>query len=174
MTKKDIAQLNIEKHQTLTNWLQNHADEKWVEGPDGKWNTGEHIVHLIQSESALNKALRLPKWYLKYKFKTNNRENRTYQQVVEKYQTKLAANPRVVAPISLNMPKMTPADKGTYISKLEKQKTKLLTKLDKWSDKDLDTYLLPHPLLGRMTIREILMWNAYHTEHHYEILKEKY
>ena len=41
----------------------------------------------------------------------------------------------------------------------------------KFSVSDLDTYLLPHPLLGKMTIREISLWTAYHTEHHYKILK---
>lgn len=174
MTKKEIAQINTNKHQILYDWLQNHADENWTKGPKGKWNTGEHIVHLIQSEAALNKALLLPKFYLKYKFGTNNRENRSYAKVVQKYQDKLAANPDVKSSISKKMPTITVANKSTFISKLDKEKMKLLKKLQKWSDKDLDTYLIPHPLLGRMTVREIMMWNAYHTEHHYNILKAKY
>lgn len=174
MTKKEIAQINTEKHQSLYDWLQNHPDENWAKGPAGKWNTGEHVVHLIQSETALNRGLRIPKFYLKYKFKTNNRENRSYEQVVKKYQDKLAANPGVVGSMSRTMPEITPANKSIYIAQLDKEKTKLLKKLDKWSDKALDTYLLPHPLMGRMTVREILMWNAYHTEHHYNILKAKY
>lgn len=174
MTKKEISDINTIKHQTLHDWLQNHADENWVKGPKDKWNTGEHIVHLIQSEAALNKALLLPKFYMKYKFGTNNRENRTYAQVVKKYQDKLVANPDVKSPISKKMPTITLDNKSTFISKLKKGKLKLLKKFQKWNDRDLDTYLLPHPLMGRMTIREIMMWNAYHTEHHYNILKDKY
>lgn len=174
MTKKEISHLNTNTLQTLYDWLQNHPDENWAKGPKDKWNTGEHIVHLIQSEAALNKALWLPKFYLKYKFGVNNRENRTYAQVVKKYQDKLAANPNVKANISKKMPIITIANKSTFISKLKKGKLKLLKKFQKWNDKDLDTYLVPHPLLGRMTIREIMMWNAYHTEHHYNILKATY
>ncbi len=174
MTKKDISSINVEKHQTLFEWLKNQPEENWPKGPQNKWNTGEHVVHLIQSEKALNKGLSMPKFYLKYKFGTNNRENRSYNEVVKKYQDKLAANPGAVSPISKKMPTITLANKNTFISKLDNEKTKLLKKLQKWSDKDLDTYLLPHPLLGRMTIREILMWNAYHTEHHYENLKANY
>lgn len=38
--------------------------------------------------------------------------------------------------------------------------------LGKWSDKALDSYLLPHPLLGKMTVREILFFTLYHNLHH--------
>jgi len=68
MTKQETITTLNQKHQILYRWLKNHPDGKWAEGPDGKWNTGEHIVHLIQSAKALNKALWLPKFFLKYKF----------------------------------------------------------------------------------------------------------
>ncbi len=174
MTKVEIIDTLNQKHQILYEWLKSHPDQKWAKGPENKWNTGEHIVHLIQSENALNKALWLPKFYLKYKFGTNNRDNRTYLQIVKKYQDKLTANPGVVANISRNMPKMKPTNKNSYISELNKEKTKLIKKVRKWTDHDLDTYLLPHPLMGRMTIREIVIWKTYHTEHHYNILKSNY
>jgi len=174
MKKAEIVNVLTQKYQALYNWLETHPDERWLEGPQGKWSTGEHVVHLLQSEKALNKALLLPKFYLKYKFGTNNRENRTYDQVVEKYKAKLLANPGAVASISKVMPKLTIADKKNYISKLEKEQMKLIKKLQKWASNDLDTFLLPHPLMGRMTIREITMWTAYHTEHHHTILKNNY
>ena len=174
MTKAEVIHTLIEKHQTLYEWLGNHPDSSWVKGPENKWNTGEHIVHLIQSENALNKALWLPKFYLKYKFGTNNRDNRTYDQIVKKYQEKLANNPGVVATTSKNMPIITLRNKISYISKLDKEKKKLIKKFQNWTEHDLDTYLLPHPLMGRMTIREIVIWTAYHTEHHCKTLKLDY
>lgn len=174
MTKAEVIDALKQKHQTLYEWLKSHPDENCVKGPQNKWNTGEHIVHLIQSENMLNKALWLPKFYLKYKFGTNNRDNPTYHQIVKKYQDKLAANPGVVANISRNMPTMTLTNKSAYISKLDKEKMKLIKQFQKWRERDLDTYLLPHPLMGRMTIREIVIWTAYHTEHHYNTLKSNY
>jgi len=174
MTKREVVNIVLDSHQILYTWLKNHPDHLWTKGPENKWNTGEHIVHLIQSENALNKALWLPKFYMKYKFGTNNRDNRTYPQVVKKYKDKLAVNPDVVANISKEMPNISQGNKTTFIEKLDKEKTKLIKKFQKWDDNDLDTYLLPHPLVGRMTIREIVMWTAYHTEHHYNILRAKY
>jgi len=69
---------------------------------------------------------------------------------------------------------MTLTNKSAYISKLDKEKMKLIKQFQKWREHDLDTYLLPHPLMGRMTIREIVIWTAYHTEHHYNTLKSNY
>lgn len=174
MKKAEVIEVLNEKHQVLYEWLDTHPVEKWVEGPQGKWNTGEHIVHLIQTANAINKALWLPKFFLKYKFGVNNRANRTYEEIIKKYQDKLAKNPGVVAPISRNMPSISTANKTTYISNLEKEKLKLIKLFKKWKEHDLDTYLLPHPLLGRMTIRELILWTAYHVEHHYKILKTSY
>ncbi|WP_231962837.1 DinB family protein [Polaribacter sp. KT25b] len=42
------------------------------------------------------------------------------------------------------------------------------------SEKNLDTLVLPHPLMGKMTVREIIMWTAYHTEHHTKTLQNLY
>jgi len=174
MTKTATIERLEQKHQMLYEWLHKHPDQNWVTGPAGKWTTGEHVVHLIQSEQALNKALLVPKFYLKYKLGTNNRDNRTYEQIVKKYQAKLADRPGAVAKISEKMPLITLANKITFIAKLETEKKKLIKRFQKWTEQDLDTYLLFHPLMGRMTVREIVLWTAYHTEHHYQILKSRH
>ena len=40
------------------------------------------------------------------------------------------------------------------------------TVLRNWRDTDLDKYFLPHPLLGKLTIREMLFFTLYHDRHH--------
>lgn len=57
---------------------------------------------------------------------------------------------------------------------LQIQNKKLQHKTNKWKDKNLDNLILPHPLMGKMPVREIIMWTAYHTEHHTAILKDKH
>ena len=37
--------------------------------------------------------------------------------------------------------------------------------------KQLDHYLLPHPLLGKITLREMLFFSAYHIQHHTKFWK---
>jgi hypothetical protein len=35
-----------------------------------------------------------------------------------------------------------------------------------WSEDDLDNHRLPHPLLGKLTVREMLFFTLYHIQHH--------
>jgi len=38
--------------------------------------------------------------------------------------------------------------------------------LERWDDKRLDRYQLPHPVLGKLTVREMLFFTLYHNKHH--------
>jgi hypothetical protein len=35
-----------------------------------------------------------------------------------------------------------------------------------WSEAELDRYTLPHPLLGDLTMREMLCFTLYHNQRH--------
>jgi uncharacterized damage-inducible protein DinB len=48
---------------------------------------------------------------------------------------------------------------------------KLTAQVGKLTDEQMDGILLPHPLLGKMTIREILFFTIYHTQHHTNSMK---
>ena len=174
MTKPELIHLNNEKFQYLFDFLETHDVDKWNKGPEGKWTAGQHIMHLIQSAKPFNRALGLPMFVLWYKFGKANRPPRMYDEVVNKYKTKLAAAGTVLSPFSKNMPETPPEGKQSIIDQLSKEKNVLIKKINKISEKNLDKYLIPHPLMGRMLIREMIMWNAYHIEHHMEILKKKY
>ena len=60
MDKKVIAQLIDEKHNALIDWLEQQPEASWTKGPEGKWTTGQHTLHLLQSIKPLNFALSLP------------------------------------------------------------------------------------------------------------------
>jgi hypothetical protein len=174
MIKKELIDITEEKFQDLFDFLETHDSEKWNQGPEGKWKAGQHVMHLLQSAKPLNRVLGLPKFILRYKFGKPNRGPRTYDVVEEKYKTKLAAAGVVISPFSKNMPDTPPGSKAEIINKLKKEKEILLKKIKRVSEQNLDKYLIPHPLLGRMLMREMIMWNAIHVNHHLDILKLKY
>lgn len=174
MNKETIAELLDEKHQTLSNWLNKQDSELWETGPEGKWTTGQHVLHLLQSIKPLNTVLSLPKFILKFKFGTSNRVVRDYDTVKNQYLQRLEEAKGITFKGSQNMKIPSIKDKQYIINRLLVENKKLQYKTKKWSDKDLDNYILPHPLMGKMPIRELLMWTACHIEHHTNTLKEKY
>ena len=175
MDKESIANLLDEKHQTLIQWLESQDDEKWEQGPDGKWTTGQVTLHLLQAIKPLNTALSLPIFILRNRFGTANRGVRDYETVIKRYQERLKNAPQgaTFGP-SRNMKIPSLRDKKYLLNRLQVESKKLQYKTRKMSDKNLDTLILPHPLMGKMIVREILMWTPYHVEHHTKQLFDNY
>jgi len=174
MNKESIAEILEAKHQELFSWIEDQPDEKWLEGPEGKWTVGQHIRHLVKSIRLLNNALSFPAFLIKYKYGTINRDLRDYDTVSKRYNDKLNANLERIKVFNNSVKKPTLAEKNNLLTTLKIQNKKLQYKTRKLKDKHLNTLLLPHPLMGKMAIREMIMWTAYHTEHHKTTLKNNY
>jgi hypothetical protein len=174
MTKLEIIDLLEKKHQELFHWLEEQPDNLWEKGPLDKWTAGQHILHLADSLHLLNTALRYPNFLLKYKFGTCNREIRSYEAVAKNYQNKLIKNQDKASTFNQKLKKPLFSEKERLLNRIQIQNKKLQYKIRKLSDTNLDSLVVPHPLMGKMTLREIVMWTACHTEHHTQILKEKY
>jgi len=174
MDKEAIADLIETKHSELISWLENQPEDSWIQGPDGKWTTGQHALHLLQSIRPLNDALSLPKFLLRLKFGKANRPVRDYDAIVQRYQERLEDAKGKTFKGSKNMKIPTLSDKHYILNRLQTEYKKLQYKTRKISDKNLDTVILPHPLMGKMPVREIIMWTAYHVEHHTTTLKTNY
>ncbi|TBV25894.1 DinB family protein [Meridianimaribacter sp. CL38] len=174
MDKESIAELLESNHQILIDVLSSQDDEKWQQGPEGKWTSGQQALHLLQSIKPLNDALSLPKFIIKYRFGTANRAVRDYAIVVNRYQERLQESKGIVYGPSKNMKVPLLKDKNYILNRLQVENKKLQYKTRKLSDKHLDTLILPHPLMGKMPLREIIMWTAYHVEHHTKQLQENY
>lgn len=162
------------KHQELFDWIENQPIDNWEKGLKEKWTAGQHILHLINSLQLLNNALSYPKFILKYKFGTCNRPIRNYKDVAKNYQQKLIDNQDRARIFNQKLKQLSINERENLLTKFQIQQKKLQYKTKKIKDKNLDTLVIPHPLMGKMTIREIIMWTAHHTEHHTETLKLLY
>ena len=174
MNKDEIIELLENEHQNLFDWLEKQPIENWDRGPKDKWTTGQHILHLVDAIKKLNKALSFPKFILKSKFGVSNRKLRTYKAVTNRYQEKLTQNQEKAKTYNKGMKIPTLKEKNRLIKTLQVQNKKLQHKTNKWKNVHLDTLILPHPLMGKMPVREIIMWTAHHTTHHTKTLKENY
>ncbi len=174
MKKKKIVNLIEKKHQELFSWLAEQEGNYWEKKIKDRWTTGQHIQHLVSSIKAVNHILSFPFFILKMQFGIANREVRSYEEVVKKYQEKLEIykdqtkiyNQKVVTPSKKKLRQL--------LTTLEIQNKKLQYKTQKIKDYQLDNLVLPHPLMGKMILREIIMWTAYHTEHHTKDLIKNY
>lgn len=156
-------------HTSFILYINSLTKEEYDFSYQKKWNAGQHLEHILKSVSILNKALILPKWFLKYKFGFANRPSKTKEKLIERYLEKLkTAKP---TPNRFQPSEITFNEKKKNIQLLKKQVTKLTKRIERFSNHDLDYYILPHPLLGKVTLKEMLFFTNYHVQHHLELIQ---
>ncbi len=161
--------------QSLTNSYHNFnatvtalkADE-FVFAPAGKWSAGQHLSHLIKSVAPVNLAFWLPKFVLRLLFGTANRPSKTYEELIAKYQSKLSLGGKATGKF---VPKVVTTSQQQQLAlQLHRQAAVLARRVAKCSEADLDRYILPHPLLGKLTLREMIYFTSYHAIHHNQLV----
>lgn len=167
--KKFIVQQLVANTEAFTRFVSTQTEHQFVYTPNGKWSVGQNVEHLIRSLAPVNQALLLPGFMLRMLFGKPNRKPRTYQELVDRYNQKLAAGGRASG--RFVPPAIAWNDKDKKIAALNREKEKMVTRLGSWSESKLDTCLLPHPLLGKLTLREMLFFSVYHIEHHLKSLQ---
>lgn len=154
----------IENHRHFTAYIQSLPDDVFEISRNGKWTPGQHLDHIRRSVQPLAQGFRLPKWLFKMIFGRSNRPGRTYDELVKKYTQKLQEGGRASGRF---IPKdISPANKKKLISALNTDIQSLTRKLNKFSESELENIVLPHPLLGKLTIKEMMYFTIYHAEHH--------
>lgn len=161
----DVSKKFSDKCATIT-------DEQFFRQPAEKWSVAQNVTHLITSANMTRLAYRLPKFIIRLYSGKPNRPSRSFDELVNKYRSKLEqggkASGRFVA-----KPVSAARGKQAVIGNFTKAMQSLISSMERWDDHQLDKYLAPHPLLGKLTLRELGYFTIYHTQHHHRIVEER-
>lgn len=169
MKKEEIIEQLERSYAHFTDYVNDLTPDEFEFAPEPKWSAGQQTEHLIKSTKPLASGLGMPKFLLKSKFGKANRPSRSYDAVVERYKEKLALGGTATSPYVPG--KVLASSQKKLTTELTETIAKLNKKLDKWSEEDLDKYVLPHPLLGKLTTREMLYFTMHHASHHQLLIK---
>ena len=168
MNKQEILHKLAEGFSIIDDTLRKVDDNVFYIRKDNKWSIAENCKHLSLSLKPLNMAFSLPNFTLLFLEKLN-RETRSYEEMVEKYLQKLSQG--AVATEKFMPEKLSIENKKEdLIEELKHINNSFLKKVDDFTEEDLDKYLLPHPVLDKLTIREMLYFTIYHTLHHHKAI----
>lgn len=132
------------------------------------WSPADNVRHLIKSTRPVIKALGTAKLTLRMVFGKASAPSRSYDQLHQDYLGVLAAgaNAGDFAPSPVSPPTDPAAWQSELIGELRTAITEVSTATEGWDEADLDHYLLPHPALGKLTVREVLFFTLFHYQHH--------
>ena len=164
MDKQTIIKRLTENHQEFIACIDKLPAEEFNKSQNEKWTAGQQLEHIYLSVKPVNLAIKLPAFLLKLIWGKANRASRNYDELIERYHAKLANGSTATGPF---VPKNVDLKKGQELkANLKNVVSKLCLSLDTYSEVELDQYILPHPLLGKLTLREMLFFTIYHVKHH--------
>jgi len=168
MTKTEIIQQLKANHEAFIRSIESLSETEFNFAKEGKWNAGQTLDHLTRAVSTLSQGMRLPKFSFAMLFGRSNRPSKSYDELVKKYQQKLAEGGKAHGRYLPT--KVSFADQQKTQGALRKSVNSICKSVDGYSEVQLDHYILPHPLLGKITIREMMYFTIYHAEHHRKII----
>jgi hypothetical protein len=168
----EIAQALRALHVESAAFLDGIPTAEFFESQATKWSPAEHALHLHKSVRPLVMALALPRLLLRLRFGAHRGASRTFSEVRDAYRARLAlgygTNPYAPRPRDI------PADANPWRRDIMHQWTEsvdaLAAGIGRWNEPALDRYRLPHPLLGALSVREMLQFTLYHNAHHLRLV----
>ena len=173
MSKEEIIKQLHSASKEFTHFCNGIDTDSFFHQPVEKWSVAQNIKHLVVSANTTKLAFLLPKFIVRIYAGKPNRPSRNFDELVNKYKLKLKEGGRASG---IYIPKIISPQKGkgTMLISFTKSMEKLISSIDKkWNDPQLDQYLAPHPLLGKITLRELCYFTIYHTYHHLDIIKQR-
>ncbi|MEO7795805.1 MAG: DinB family protein [Thermoanaerobaculia bacterium] len=166
---EEISAAMVRLHAVSERYLAAVPAEEFVQAQGEKWSPADHVRHLTKSTRPLVPALGLPKLLLGLRFGRASRESRRFSVLRGDYRRLLllpGAGAGRFAPSARPLPADLDVWQREVLSSWRCAVSGLALKIPGWTESALDRYLLPHPLLGKLTVREMLFFTIYHNAHH--------
>jgi len=168
MYKEDIIEQLYKSHTKFVNYIRSlSADDYTYSHENLKWAPYQDLEHHKKVLKKIIFALSIPSFILKLIYGKSNNPSKSYDKTLKLYQLRIndgAKSTQEFIP-SRTIQAQLEQDCDELISTVEK----LLRKVGKLNEHDLDTILLPHPILGTITLREMLYFCKIHVEMHHAI-----
>lgn len=160
MNKQELIDTFLKNHQTLVSYVNSLSDDQFTFSNSEKWTAGQQLSHAYICLLPFLKVLPSKEFILQ-KFGKINRATWSYDEVIENY---LKTN--LKAPDNFLPGKISPEERSKISNDFLQVLSILQQLLNDYTDEELDTLVLPHPLLGTLSIREMFYLMSYHPIHH--------
>lgn len=171
MTKEAIIADLHDEHLQLWVYTAGIPEPLFNRSLNQKWSAAQHIQHIHKSVAQFGKYLSLPKEVIANRFGRSERNSISREQLTENYRRALA--PGVKAPATFSADDRYDLEIAALISEGKSVLEQFFTALETWTDKELDQFLCPHPLLGKLTVREMLYFTNLHAQHHLQSIQQQ-
>lgn len=169
MNTTQLKEALIHHHQAFTSYVEELSQAHFLATPNEKWSAGQQMAHIYLSVHPIPKLV-ANKSVMKERFGTLDRPSRSYEDLVADYRKVLSGGAKAGPRFS---PEPTPfSEKTTLIAGIMDDVASISNDLDDYTEEELDQLVIPHPVLGAFSLREMLMFTIYHVQHHLKSIRD--
>jgi hypothetical protein len=167
MNKNILISTIKAEYETIEKLFQQTPEKRFMKQPNAeKWSIAQHAQHLIISVKGIAGALKDTSTLAQ--FGTADRPSLDYVTIKVNYQNVLeklkGAGKMPYRHLDIT------ETKAELLANFNTIHQKLIERLARLTELELDNLQVPHPVLGMMTMREMLIFTAIHIKHHYDIV----
>ena len=177
LTREDLASVLSASEVDVAAFFGSLTSEELVLRVESAWTAAEQLAHLNTVVSAVAKGFAAPRLLLRIRYGRSRSSRRGHTALRDHYRGLLASGGRAAGPFvparhDLEPPQIE-AHRQSLLARWGRVNGRLQKAFAPWDEKDLDTIRLPHPLLGKITAREMIYFTVYHSEHHVAATKRR-
>lgn len=168
-TKNEVIWTLQNSNQRVTKWFSEIPAEHFFTRQGEAWSASDNVDHLIRAHKPIAKALKLPKITLRAMFGKPDKASVTYEELCQSYRDEIAKGAQASGrylPNQENPKEQAEEKKRQLLHQFSNTSGELVSAAETWDENDLDQYMLPHPILGKLTLREMLFFTIYHNLRH--------
>jgi DinB superfamily len=165
MTQAELVQALEARHKEVGDYFSNLSEETFLAETAPKWNPGQHLIHLTRANSRIAQGFQardsLPN--------NDSGQAKSYEVVRETYLATLSHAPsELLAKNGAAVQVEANSSQSQILEAYQRAGTGLKQGVQTWTEAELDAKAMPHPLLGLLSVREMLEFALYHDLHHLE------
>ncbi|HEX7336086.1 MAG TPA: DinB family protein [Gemmatimonadales bacterium] len=177
LTREDLVSALSAAEVDVADFFASLTPDELVLRVENAWTAAEQLAHLNAAVSAVARGFAVPRIILRLRFGRARSSGRSYTALRDDYRARLAAGGRASGPFVPNRHDL-PTSQGEarrrdLLARWHRVNNRLQKALESWNEQALNTIRLPHPLLGKITAREMIYFTLYHAKHHVTATKKR-
>ncbi|MFC4638506.1 DinB family protein [Deinococcus hohokamensis] len=158
-TRADLLRDLLLARSAVSEFVRGLSVAQFNEGSAARWSPAHHLDHLCRSNAPVAAAMAVPDRLPRV---PDDRRSRTFAALYADYQARLAEGVQATG-------RFVPEPSGDLAAGLAEYQDgldALHAQAQTWPETDLETLAMPHPVLGLLTVREMLYFTLAHNLHH--------
>lgn len=167
-TKAEIMFALKESRDHMQTWFSAIPTSTYFTRQGEVWSASDNVDHVIKALKPIVQALKLPRLALHTMFGKPQHASRSYDEICKIYSDELAKGAKASGRFLPGDPSVEDKESAKLgqLKKVSSVVEDLLAALEKWDEDVLDQTQLPHPIIGNLTMREMLFFTIHHNLRH--------